>query len=72
MEFWVFKGCGPTPQSIEQTTLDSEWREEHTPREDENVTSKLGRAGGEIWGKAGTFRLHLLDTTLRINFSAVL
>lgn len=43
------------------------------PRKDEKVTSELGRAGGETWGKAGTFRLHLLDPTLRkINFSAVL
>lgn len=26
------------------------------PRKDEKVTSELGRAGGETWGKADTFR----------------
>lgn len=49
LEFWVFKGCGTTPQTTEQTTLDSAWREQRTPREDEKVMSKPGRAGGEIW-----------------------
>lgn len=68
-----FQRVGQTPQTIEQKTLDSEWREKHTPREDEKVTSKLGRAGGEVWGKADTLRLRLLDVPLRkIKFSAVL
>lgn len=44
----------------------------HMQREDEKATSKLGRAGRESGEKAGTFRLHLLDTIFRkINLNSV-
>lgn len=48
-----------------------QWLERRVQSEGEKKPH-LGRAGEEVWGKAGTFRLHLLDMTFRkINLNSV-